>query len=67
MASGQEADVEAGLNKLLEVAGQGNESVPLLLALASAFMLKQQTPKARSALHYCPALLMLPKLLRCPA
>ena len=47
MAGGIAEDIDAALNKLLEVAGQGTESVPLLLALASGFMLKQQTPKAR--------------------
>lgn len=47
MAGGIAEDIDAALNKLLEVAGQGTESVPLLLALASGFMLKQQTPKGR--------------------
>ena len=47
MAGGVTEGIDAALNKLLEMAGQGTESVPLLLALASGFMLKQQTPKAR--------------------
>lgn len=47
MASGKEEDVEAALKQLLEVAGQQRDSVPVLLALASGFMLKKQTPKAR--------------------
>lgn len=47
MASGQEEDVEAAVKQLLELAGQQRDSVPVLLALASGFMLKKQTPKAR--------------------
>lgn len=47
MASGREEDVEAALKQLLELAGQQRDSVPVLLALASGFMLKKQTPKAR--------------------
>lgn len=47
MASGQEEDVEAAVKQLLELAGQERDSVPVLLALASGFMLKKQTPKAR--------------------
>lgn len=47
MASGKEDDVEAALKQLLELAGQQRDSVPVLLALASGFMLKKQTPKAR--------------------
>ena len=51
MASGKEEDVEAAVKLLLELAGQQRDSVPILLALASGFMLKKQTPKARS--HCC--------------
>ena len=47
MACGQEESIEAALKQLLELAGQYRESVPVLLALASGFMLKKQTPKAR--------------------
>ena len=47
MASGQEEDVEAAVKQLLELAGQQRDSVPVLLALASGFMLKKHTPKAR--------------------
>jgi len=47
MASGQEESIEAALRQLLEQAGQQRENVPVLLALASGFMLKKQTPKAR--------------------
>ena len=47
MASGQEEDVQAAVKQLLELAGQDRDSVPVLLALASGFMLKKQTPKAR--------------------
>ena len=47
MACGQEESIEEALKQLLELAGQHRESVPVLLALASGFMLKKQTPKAR--------------------
>lgn len=47
MASGREEDVEAALKQLLQLAGQQRDSVPVLLALASGFMLKKQIPKAR--------------------
>ena len=51
MASAQEESLEEALRQLLELAGQQRASVPVLLALASGFMLKKQTPKARWA---CP-------------
>ena len=51
MASAQEESLEEALKQLLELAGQQRASVPVLLALASGFMLKKQTPKARWA---CP-------------
>ena len=47
MASGQEQDVDVAVKQLLELAGQQRDSVPVLLALASGFTLKKQTPKAR--------------------
>lgn len=47
MASGQEKDVDVAVKQLLELAGQQRDSVPVLLALASGFTLKKQTPKAR--------------------
>ena len=47
MARGQEEDIDSALKQLLELAGLHRESVPVLLALASAFMLKKQIPKAR--------------------
>lgn len=47
MASGQDESIEGALTQLLELAGQQRENVPVLLALASGFMLKKQTPKAR--------------------
>lgn len=52
MASAQEDSLEEALRQLLELAGQQRASVPVLLALASGFMLKKQTPKARWA---CPS------------
>ena len=47
MASGQDAEIDAAVKQLLELAGQQRDSVPVLLALSSGFMLKRQTPKAR--------------------
>lgn len=50
MASKQKADVDEALSKVLEICNDDHDNVPALLAMATAFMMMKQTPKARNQL-----------------
>ena len=50
MATGERADLEAALQSLLTLAQSDSESVPVLLALATAYTMLRQVPKARNQL-----------------
>ena len=50
MASGEKAELEQALQILLGLAQSDSESVPVLLALASAYTILKQVPKARNQL-----------------
>lgn len=50
MATGQRADAEQALSGLLEVANKNRDHVPTLLAIATAFVILRQKPKARNQL-----------------
>jgi len=50
MATKQKNDIEGALNKLVELANTDRDSVPVLLAMATAFTMLKQTPKARNQL-----------------
>ena len=50
MASKSKADIDAALEKLLTMANGTQDNVPVLLAMATAFSLLKQTPKARNQL-----------------
>lgn len=52
MATGAQDQVELAVSQLLEVAAADRDNVPVVLALATGFMLLRQTPKARQALLY---------------
>lgn len=47
MASGAQEDAEAAVSQLLDLASANRDDVPVLLALATGFMLLKQVPKAR--------------------
>lgn len=44
------SDVEAGLSGLLDLAAADPNNVPVLLAMATGFLMLGQTPKARNQL-----------------
>lgn len=50
MASGEKAELDQALQILLGLAQSDSESVPVLLALASAYTILKQVPKARNQL-----------------
>ena len=50
MATGAQDQIELAVGQLLEVAAADRDNVPVVLALATGFMLLRQTPKARQAL-----------------
>ncbi|KAM9306008.1 tetratricopeptide repeat protein 21B [Gastrophryne carolinensis] len=50
MATKQKANVERALNAFTEVAAAEKDHVPSLLAMATAYMILKQTPKARNQL-----------------
>ncbi|MEW5313286.1 MAG: hypothetical protein WDW38_004868 [Sanguina aurantia] len=50
MASKDKAEVEGALNRLLDMANIDPNNVPVLLAMATGFMMLKQTPKARNQL-----------------
>ncbi|XP_066100524.1 tetratricopeptide repeat protein 21A isoform X2 [Saccopteryx bilineata] len=50
LATGEKAKVEAALGTFIEVAQAEKDSVPALLAMAQAYMLLKQVPKARTQL-----------------
>ena len=50
MEKGTRMDIDHALVKLVEMANENPDNVPVLLAMASAFMLIKQVPKARNQL-----------------
>ncbi|MEW5298948.1 MAG: hypothetical protein WDW36_002017 [Sanguina aurantia] len=50
MASKDKNEVEGALNRLLDMANTDPNNVPVLLAMATGFMMLKQTPKARNQL-----------------
>ena len=50
MATGAQDQIELAVGQLLEGAAADRDNVPVVLALATGFMLLRQTPKARQAL-----------------
>lgn len=50
MAGKDKNEVEGALNTLLDMANQDANNVPVLLAMATGFMMLKQTPKARNQL-----------------
>ncbi|PNW81978.1 hypothetical protein CHLRE_06g268800v5 [Chlamydomonas reinhardtii] len=50
MAGKDKNEIEASLNVLLDLANQDPNNVPVLLAMATGFMMLKQTPKARNQL-----------------
>ena len=59
MATGAQDQVELAVGQLLEVAAVDRDNVPVVLALATGFMLLRQTPKARQALLSAVLLLVM--------
>ena len=51
MATGAQDQIELAVGQLLEVAAADRDNVPVVLALATGFMMLRQTPKARQALR----------------
>lgn len=58
MATKQPGDVQMALSKLLEIASADQNNAPVLLALATGFMLLGQVPKARNQLKRLQVLLL---------
>jgi len=50
MATGDKGKVEEALSALLDIANSDRDNVPVLLAMATGFMMIKQTPKARNQL-----------------
>lgn len=50
MATGDKGNVEEALSALLDIANSDRDNVPVLLAMATGFMMIKQTPKARNQL-----------------
>lgn len=50
MATKIQGHVEAALDRLLDLANQDPNNVPVLLCMATGFMMLRQTPKARNQL-----------------
>ena len=50
MASKSKPDIDAALEKLIDMTNGNQDNVPVLLAMATAFSLLKQTPKARNQL-----------------
>jgi len=50
MATGEKGDAEQALSLLIDLAAKDRENVPILLAMATAFMILRQKPKARNQL-----------------
>lgn len=50
MAGKDKGEIETALNNLLDLANKDPNNVPVLLAMATGFMMLKQTPKARNQL-----------------
>jgi tetratricopeptide repeat protein 21B len=50
MATKNQSQIEAALERLLDLANVDPNNVPVLLAMATGFMILKQTPKARNQL-----------------